>query len=133
MSSIKPVQQALPTKAPVAATQPTQPSMTYPKHETFCKATKKSLDDPDCPPIIMDYWNDSLNKKVYIGFSGSGPTLKRRLCKTPTEYTSDIVGMYVGTAPTPESAGELIIRTRNSIYIVSNQIQQRHVTFPDEN
>jgi hypothetical protein len=68
-------------------------------------------------PIMLDYWEDSLTKKVFIGKTGDKETL---LVKSDEEYTSPIKQVY-------KTKEEYIILTENSIYIVDNKIPQKLV------
>jgi hypothetical protein len=69
-------------------------------------------------PIMLDYWVDSLNKKVSIGVKENGEKL---LVKSEDEYTSPIKNLY--------SIDECyIICTENSIYITSNEIPKRRIS-----
>lgn len=72
-------------------------------------------------PILLDYWNDSLNQKAILG-QKSGSTDKL-LVKSPEEFTSTIEHIY-----SPKDSNELIVVTENSIYIVSKNIQRRYVS-----
>jgi len=69
-------------------------------------------------PIMMDYWTASLEKKALIGVKENNEKL---LVKSEEEYTSTIGKFY-------KSAGEYIIITENSIYIVSNEIPSRKIS-----
>ena len=69
-------------------------------------------------PIMLDYWTDSLDKKVLIGVKkDSGEKL---LVKNAEEYTSPISKIY----KTNEC---YIICTENSIYLVSSNIPTKHI------
>ncbi len=67
-------------------------------------------------PIIMDYWVQSLQKKVIIGVRGE----EKLLVKSEQEYTSPIVKTF-------KSDSDLIIKTENSLYIVSVEIPIKKV------
>ena len=69
-------------------------------------------------PILMDYWTASLEKKALIGVKENNEKL---LVKSEDEYTSTIAKFY-------KSAGEYIIITENSIYIVSSEIPSRKIS-----
>lgn len=72
----------------------------------------------DDKPIMLDYWTDSLDKKVVIGVRENGEKL---LVKNPEEYTSPIQKIFkVGDC--------YIICTENSIYIVSNCISTKKIS-----
>ena len=64
-------------------------------------------------PIMMDYWMDSLNKKVVIIVQSE--TKEKFLVKSDEEYTSPI--MEIKRWQT-----DFIIKTENSLYIVSSDI-----------
>jgi hypothetical protein len=67
---------------------------------------------------MLDYWTDSLDKKVLIGLRQNGEKL---LVKSEEEYTSPISKIYkVDT--------EYIIMTENSIYVVSSGIPTRRIS-----
>jgi len=67
---------------------------------------------------MMDYWTDSLDKKVLIGVREEGEKL---LVKSEDEYTSPIAKIYkVDT--------EYIIVTENSLYIVSANIDTKRIS-----
>ena len=69
-------------------------------------------------PIMLDYWSDSLVKKVLIGVKESKEKL---LVKNEEEYTSPIVKIY--------KIDELyIICTENSIYLTSTRIETRRIS-----
>ena len=60
-------------------------------------------------PIMLDYWRDSLDKKVMLGIRGEGEKL---LVKNASEYTSQIVRMF-------KVEDSYLVLTENSLYIVS--------------
>jgi hypothetical protein len=69
-------------------------------------------------PIMLDYWIDSLEKKVLIGVKEDDEKL---LVKNSEEYTSPISKIY-------QIETTYIIITENSIYITSNTIDKRRIT-----
>ncbi len=72
----------------------------------------------DDKPIMLDYWTESLDKKIVIGVRENGEKL---LVKNPEEYTSPIQKIF--------KVGECyIICTENSIYIVSNSISTKKIS-----
>lgn len=72
----------------------------------------------DDKPIMLDYWTDSLDKKVVIGVRENGEKL---LVKNAEEYTSPVQKIF--------KVGECyIICTENSIYIVSNSISTKKIS-----
>jgi hypothetical protein len=71
-------------------------------------------------PILFDYWEDSHNKKCFIGFKENGEKL---LVKNKEEYTSSIVK----TPALKNITKEYLIITENSIYIVSSSIDKKKI------
>ena len=69
-------------------------------------------------PIMLDYWTDSLEKKVVIGVKENSD--ERLLVKNSEEYTSPIVKLL-------KSDNVLIICTENSIYLVSADIKKKYI------
>jgi hypothetical protein len=69
-------------------------------------------------PIMMDYWMDSLNKKVVIIVQSE--TKEKFLVKSDEEYTSPI--MEIKRWQT-----DFIIKTENSLYIVSSDISVKPI------
>lgn len=68
-------------------------------------------------PIMLDYWVDSLQKRVLIGVKENNEKL---LVKNAEEYTSPISKIF-------KSDDVFIICTENSIYIVSSNIDKRRI------
>jgi hypothetical protein len=64
-------------------------------------------------PIMMDYWADSLDKKVVIIVQSE--TKEKFLVKSDEEYTSPIVEIKRWMT-------DFIVKTENSLYIVSSDI-----------
>ena len=69
-------------------------------------------------PIMLDYWLDSLEKKVLIGVKENKEKL---LVKNAEEYTSPIVKIY-------KMDETYIICTENSIYLTSTNIETRRIS-----
>lgn len=69
-------------------------------------------------PILLDYWNDSLEGKVMIGVKDNDEKL---LVKSADEYTSPILKIYRVDA-------EYIVMTENSIYVVCDKISTRRIS-----
>ena len=69
-------------------------------------------------PIMLDYWADSLEKKVVIGVKENSE--ERLLVKNSEEYTSPIVKLL-------KSDNVLIICRENSIYLVSADIKKKYI------
>jgi hypothetical protein len=72
----------------------------------------------DDKPIMMDYYADSVEKKVIIGVRENGEKL---LVKSADEYTSPISKIY-------KSGEEYIIVTENSIYLVSAATENKRIS-----
>ena len=69
-------------------------------------------------PIMLDYWVDSLEKKVLIGIKDDEEKL---LVKNAEEYTSPIIKIF-------KLENVYIICTENSIYITSSNIDKRRIS-----
>ena len=69
-------------------------------------------------PIMLDYWVDSVDKKVMIGVKENKEKL---LVKNEEEYTSPIVKIY-------KIEEVYIICTENSIYLTSTNIETRRIS-----
>ena len=69
-------------------------------------------------PIMLDYWLDSLEKKVLIGVKENKEKL---LVKNEEEYTSPIVKIY-------KMDEVYIICTENSIYLTYTRIETRRIS-----
>lgn len=69
-------------------------------------------------PIMLDYWKDSLEKKVVIGVKENSD--EKLLVKNSEEYTSPIVNLL-------KTGDVLIICTENSIYLVSAEIKKKYI------
>lgn len=69
-------------------------------------------------PIMLDYWSESLDKKVVIGVKENSD--ERLLVKNAEEYTSPIVKLL-------KADKVLIICTENSIYLVSADIKKKYI------
>jgi hypothetical protein len=68
-------------------------------------------------PIILDYWNASLEKTCLIGVRQNNEKL---LVKSEEEYTSPIAKIY-------KVETEYIVVTENSVYLVSADISTRRI------
>ena len=62
-------------------------------------------------PIMMDYWVDSIKKRVFIGVRDDG-SKEKILVRSAEEYTSPIGKMY-------KNEEDHIVITENSIYIIA--------------
>ena len=87
-----------------------------PDHKTLLHAAKLSIVEDK--PIMLDYWNESLEKSVLIGVK---ETQEKLLVKSEEEYTSPIVKIY-------KSSSEYIIATENSIYLVDTSIPTKRIS-----
>ena len=87
-----------------------------PENKTLQHATKLAIVEDK--PIMMDYWNESLEKSVLIGVKENQEKL---LVKSEEEYTSPIVKIY-------KSGTEYIIATENSIYLVDTSIPTKRIS-----
>ncbi len=72
----------------------------------------------DDKPIMLDYWLDSLEKKVLIGIKENDEKL---LVKNAEEYTSPISKIF-------KVDNVFIICTENSIYLTSADIDKRRIS-----
>jgi hypothetical protein len=69
-------------------------------------------------PIMMDYWVNSVEKKVIIGVREGGEKL---LVKNEEEYTSPISKVY-------KVKEDYIIETENSLYLVDAAIDTKKIS-----
>jgi hypothetical protein len=99
-------------QAPVAVSQ--NCAVRYPEDSTIIYAMKLSIKEDK--PIMMTYWLDSIQNKVVIYTDKK--TNDKVIYKSNEEYTSPIVQKY-------NNKGDLICATENSLYLVSNTIQNR--------
>jgi len=74
-------------------------------------------------PIMMDYWTDSLDKKVMIGVRNDE---KKMLIRSEEEYTIYIEKIF------RINNKDFIIMTENSIYIVDKDIPTKKISFNTE-
>ena len=70
-------------------------------------------------PIMLDYWTDSIQKKVLIGVKKEED--EKLLVKNTEEYTSPISKIF-------KVNGCYILITENSIYLVSADIPTKTIT-----
>jgi predicted nuclease of restriction endonuclease-like RecB superfamily len=104
------------TSATSATSQAQTPNYRLPSDVTLQHASKLAIVEDK--PIMLDYWTQSLEKKVLVGVRESGEKL---LVKSAEEYTSAISKFY-------KSATEYIVVTENSIYIVSSDIPSLRIS-----
>ena len=69
-------------------------------------------------PIMLDYWNDSINQSVFFGVR---TTDEKLLVRSEDEYTSPICKIY-------KVDKEFIVLTENSLYIVSASCPTKRIT-----
>jgi hypothetical protein len=97
---------------------PDAPSYRLPDNTTLQHAMKLAIVEDK--PIMMDYWTNSLEKTVLIGVKDD-ETKEKILVRSDEEYTSPISKIY-------KVAGEYIIMTENSIYIVDVSIPTKRIS-----
>jgi hypothetical protein len=90
-------------------------SVKLPSNTTLQYATKIAVTDDK--PIMLDYWQLSLDKSALIGIKENNEKL---LVKSEEEYTSPISKIY-------KIEEEYIIVTENSIYLVSSDIPNKRI------
>lgn len=93
----------------------TEQQYTLPPNSVLQKACKISIVEDK--PIMMDYWTDSIEKKVLIGVRENGEKL---LVRSEDEYTSPIAKIY-------KLDDTFIVMTENSIYLVSADILKKRI------
>lgn len=104
-----------PAQAPVA-TAPANVGYRLPEYVTLQNAIKWAIIEDK--PIMMDYWADSLEKKVLIGVKENQEKL---LVKSVDEYTSPVVKIFKHNT-------DFIIMTENSIYLVDSSIDVKRIS-----
>lgn len=94
------------------------PSVGYrlPENMTLQNAIKWAIIEDK--PIMMDYWADSLDKKVLIGVKENSEKL---LVKSVDEYTSPIIKIFKHNT-------DFIIMTENSIYLVDAAVDVKKIS-----
>lgn len=104
---------ALSTTTPPAAAAAAAPKVEarLPNAKTMECAMKIAIEEDR--PIMLDYWMDSLDKKVVIIVQSE--TKEKFLVKSDEEYTSPIVEIKRWMT-------DFIVKTENSLYIVSSDI-----------
>ena len=108
-----------PAPAPAQAPAPvTNANVGYrlPEYVTLQNAIKWAIIEDK--PIMMDYWADSLEKKVLIGVKENQEKL---LVKSVDEYTSPVVKIFKHNT-------DFIIMTENSIYLVDSSIDVKRIS-----
>jgi len=100
----------------VESTESEKGTYRLPEEKTLLHATKLAIVDDK--PIMLDYWNESLDKTVLIGVKENQEKL---LVKSEEEYTSPIMKIY-------KTGSEYIIATENSIYLVDVNIPTKRIS-----
>jgi hypothetical protein len=100
----------------VAAATTTAAEIKLPSEMTLKHACKLSIVEDK--PIMMDYWNTSLDKTALIGVKENKEKI---LVKSEEEYTSPIAKIF-------KIGNEYIIMTENSIYIVDAGIPNKRIS-----
>lgn len=96
-------------------TQQQQPQQRLPSASTMAYAVKLAIEEDK--PIMLDYWETSIDKTSIIGVTADNIKL---LVKNDEEYTSSIVRLV-------KSENEIVAMTENSIYIVAHDIQAKRI------
>lgn len=94
----------------------TEETVRIPTENTLKNAAKLAIQQDK--PILLDYWQMSLEKKAVIGVKEDQQKL---LVKSEDEYTSNIIKIY-------KVETDYIVVTENSIYIVSNDLPTRKIS-----
>ena len=100
----------------VESSEPVHEKYRLPETKTLQHAIKLAIVDDK--PLMLDYWNESLDKTVLIGVKENQEKL---LVKSEEEYTSPIVKIY-------KVGSEYIIATENSIYLVDVNIPTKRIS-----
>jgi len=87
-----------------------------PSATVMAQAAKISIEQDR--PIYLDYYNDSLTQKCWIGVQGS----TKFLVKSDTEYTSPIASIM-----RVKEENVYLVMTENSLYIVSASITGKRI------
>lgn len=90
--------------------------MELPSVKALSHAAKVGIMDDR--PLMLDYWGDSIDKKVFIGIRENQEKL---LVKSQDEYTSPISKIF-------KVENNYIIMTENSIYIVKADIPNKKIS-----
>jgi hypothetical protein len=92
-----------------------------PSATVMAQAAKIAVDQDR--PIYLDYFNDSLEKKCYVGVQGS----TKMLVKSATEYTSPIESIM-----RIKEENTWLVMTENSLYIVHGDIPAKRIVGGEE-
>jgi hypothetical protein len=98
-------------------------SFVLPDDETLREVSKLAILDDKV--IKLDYWQDSLEKEVYIGIErevidGKNVDKQKILIRSDSEYTSSIIKIFRKNA-------NFIIVTENSLYVVHSGIAIKQI------
>ena len=93
----------------------TTSELKVPSNATLVHACKLSIAEDR--PIMLDYWQESINKACFVGVRENDEKL---LVKNEDEYTSPVNKIY-------QVENEYIITTENSLYIVSKEIATKRI------
>lgn len=102
-----------PTQTPV---QKAPSEEVVPTAQTLQQAAKLAITQDK--RIMLDYYNDSLTEKAFIGEDQE--TKERVLIKTRKDFTSLVQKIF-------KVGDDYLIMTENSIYVVSTKIMKRRV------
>ena len=100
----------------IMASQTAEASYRLPDNTTLQHISKLAIVHDK--PIMMDYWVDSVEKKVLIGVRENGEKL---LVKNEEEYTSPISKVF-------KVKTDFIIETENSLYLVDSEIDTKKIS-----
>lgn len=104
-----------PTATATAATTSTTNEV-LPSVTTLMHAARLAIKEDK--PILLDYYVDTFNNKAFMGEDQE--TEERMLVKSADEFTSLIQKVY-------KVQDDFLVKTENSIYIVSGKIQKRRI------
>jgi hypothetical protein len=112
MSSLASTVPPTPNATPTVKTEESR----LPNAKTLECAMKIAIEEDR--PIMMDYWVDSLSKKVVIVVQSE--TKEKFLVKSDEEYTSPIVEIKRWQT-------DFIVKTENSLYLISSDIDVKQI------
>jgi hypothetical protein len=99
-----------------------EPKYRRPDAKTLDQVVKLAIAEDK--PIMLDYWEVSLNKTAFIGVQKEvidGETIDEKiLAKNEDEYTSEIAVTY-------RVGNDFIVKTANSLYLVDAQIPVKKI------
>lgn len=103
------------TSASATASSSASDKYRLPSQQTIVQMMKLAILEDR--PIMMDYWTDSLDRKVVLGVRENN---EKMLVKTEDEYTSPVAKIWMIN-------DEYIVMTENSIYVVSKDIPKKRI------